>query len=341
MPPHKGPIVTPPGHPPIKLGKIGVLLVNLGTPDAPDAAAVRRYLREFLSDRRVVDYPRALWLPLLYGVILPIRAPRTAKLYQSIWRQKSDESPLRYYTRVQTEGVAARLQEDLHVTWAMRYGTPSIESRLEALQAEGCDRILVLPLYPQYAGSTTAAVVDEVARHLGRRAWQPTVRTAPPFYDEYGYIAALAASMRAHLPADAERVILSFHGIPERYFRNGDPYHCHCQKTARLLREEMGWDEAFAPLGFQSKFGREKWLEPSTESLVDAARADGIKQLAIAAPAFVADCIETLEEVDMGLREQFLAAGGEGFTAIPCLNDDEAFLDFLAGLITRELGGWQ
>ncbi|WOI53298.1 ferrochelatase [Parvularcula sp. LCG005] len=330
----------PASHPPVRLGRVGVLLVNLGTPDKADAASVRRYLREFLSDRRVVDYPRAFWLPVLYGVILNTRPAKTAKLYQSIWHEPTDESPLRYYTRGQAEGIAEILGTGVTVDWAMRYGNPSIGSRIDALKAEGCDRILVVPLYPQYSATTTATVVDAASAHLKTMAWQPALRIAPAFHDAPGYIAGLEASMRAHVPADAERVILSFHGIPERYFKAGDPYHCHCQKTARLLRERMGWSEQFAPLAFQSKFGPEKWLEPSTESLVVKAAEEGLKSIAIAAPAFVSDCIETLEEIGIQLRETFEEHGGKHLTAIPCLNTDPQFVEFLANFVQNELGGW-
>ena len=328
----------PGGHPEIRQGRVGVLLVNLGTPEGTDAASVRRYLAEFLSDRRVVDYPRWLWLPVLHGVILRVRPKKTGAAYAKIWRTESDESPLRYYTRAQAEGLKARLP-GVTVDWAMRYGRPAVAERLAALQTQGCDRILIVPLYPQYSATTTGTVVDAVADHLSTLPWQPAIRTLPPFFDEPAYIDALAASARAHA-GDAERVILSFHGLPQRYFAAGDPYHCHCQKTARLLREAMGWDEAFAPLGFQSKFGPEKWLEPSTQSLVETAAADGVKRLAVMAPAFVSDCIETLEEIGLGLAETFEAAGGERLTPIPCVNDDAAFLDALAGLVLRDLGGW-
>ena len=278
-------------------------------------------------------------MPVLHGIILNTRPKKTGAAYAKIWRTESDESPLRHYTRVQAEGVAARLPDGMRVDWAMRYGTPGIAETMTRMQAEGCDRILIVPLYPQYSATTTGTVGDAVARHLASVVWQPSVRTLPPFHDEPAYIDALAASARTHV-GDAEQVILSFHGLPQRYFRAGDPYHCHCQKTARLLREAIGWDEAFAPVGFQSKFGPEKWLEPSTESLVEKAAADGVKRLAVMAPAFVSDCIETLEEVGIGLAETFEAAGGERLVAVPCLNDDAAFLDALAALVRRELGGW-
>ena len=330
--------LLPRDHPAVREGRVGVLLVNLGTPEGTDASAVRRYLSEFLSDQRVVDYPRMVWMPVLHGVILRTRPRKTGAAYAKIWDRETDESPLRRHTRAQAEGVAARVP-GVQVEWAMRYGVPGIAETLGRMQAEGCDRVLVVPLYPQYSATTTGTVGDAVARYLEGVVWQPSVRTLPPFHDEPGYVGALAQSARAHV-GDAERVILSFHGLPQRYFRAGDPYHCHCQKTARLLREAMGWDEAFAPVGFQSKFGPEKWLEPSTESLVEKAAADGVRRLAVMAPAFVSDCIETLEEVGIGLAEAFEAAGGERLVAIPCLNGDEAFLDALAGLVRRELGGW-
>ena len=334
----------PDGHPAVRQGAVGVLLVNLGTPSAADAPAVRRYLAEFLSDRRVVDYPRAVWMPVLHGIILNTRPKKTAAAYAQVWDAETNESPLRRITREQTEGIAARLGASegtgLHVAFAMRYGEPGIAAEMARLQAAGCTRILIAPLYPQYSATTTGTVMDAAGRYLQGVPWQPAIRSLPAFHDEESYVGALAGSAKAHVPQDAERVILSFHGLPQRYLKAGDPYHCHCHKTARLLREAMGWDEAFAPLGFQSKFGPEKWLEPATEDLVTQAAADGVKRLAVIAPAFVADCIETLEEVGLGLAETFREAGGEELTAVPCLNTDEAWLDALAGLLRRELMGW-
>ena len=335
------PTALPDGHPAVRQGGVGVLLVNLGTPSAADAPAVRRYLREFLSDRRVVDYPRAVWLPVLHGIILNTRPKKTAAAYAEIWDAETNESPLRRITREQADGIAARLGgTGVRVAFAMRYGEPGIAAEMARLQAEGCTRILIAPLYPQYSATTTGTVMDAASRYLQGVPWQPALRSLPAFHDEPDYVRALAGSAKAHVPQDAERVILSFHGLPQRYLKAGDPYHCHCQKTARLLREAMEWDEAFAPLGFQSKFGPEKWLEPATEDLVKQAAADGIKRLAVMAPAFVADCIETLEEVGLGLAETFREAGGETLTAVPCLNTDEAWLDALAGLLRRELMGW-
>lgn len=330
----------PGDHPPVRWGRVAVVLVNLGTPEAAEPKAVRRYLREFLSDRRVVDYPRAVWFPILHGIILNTRPPRVAKLYRAVWNEASDESPLRHYTRLQAEGLQARLGDDVTVDFAMRYGVPALGDRIEALMAAGHDRILIAPLYPQYSATTTGTVIDRLGEVVRTMPWVPSLRTLPPFHDEKGYIDALEASVRRHLPDRPERIIISFHGIPQRYFDAGDPYHCHCQKTARLLRERFGWDEHFAPTGFQSQFGPEKWLEPSTESLVMKAAEEGLKDIAVIAPAFVSDCIETLEEIALGLAEVFEDKGGERLRAVPCLNDDSAFIDCLAGLAERELGGW-
>ena len=333
----------PDGHPPVAKEKVGVLLINLGTPDAPTAGAVRRYLREFLSDKRIVDLPRALWLPILHGVILNVRPAITARNYAKIWRKESNESPLRYYTREQANGLQAKLGDNIIVDWAMRYGTPSIKDRLSALKEAGATRIFALPLYPQYSATTTASVSDALFDAVKEMRWQPALRTAPPFHDDKAYIDALAAVTRrtfAGLDHTPERVVLSFHGIPQRYFDAGDPYHCHCQKTARLLRQEMGWTDEYAPLAFQSKFGREKWLEPAADEMIERLGANGVKNLAVIMPGFVADCIETLEEIDIAARESFIEAGGEKFTAIPCLNDAPEMIALLENIARRETAGW-
>jgi len=331
---------APADHKPVAFGKVGVLLVNLGTPEALTTEAVKVYLAEFLSDRRVVDYPAFLWQPVLRGVILNTRPSKTRDAYAKIWDQETNESPLRRYTREQSDKLTKLLPDDLVVDWAMRYGVPSMADRLTAMQEAGCDRILLLPLYPQYSATTTGTACDAAFKWAMSRSWQPALRTVPAFHDDSGLIEALAQSCRDHVKPETERLIISFHGLPQRYFEEGDPYHCQCQKTARLLRETMGWDEKFAPVSFQSKFGPEKWLEPSTESLVVQAAEEGLKNIAVITPGFVSDCIETLEEVAMELAEEFEEAGGEHLQAIPCLNSDDQFIEVLNQLVRRELGGW-
>ncbi|MEM9263556.1 MAG: ferrochelatase, partial [Pseudomonadota bacterium] len=298
----------PEGHPTVAKGKIGVLLVNLGTPDAPTASAVRRYLAEFLSDERIVDYPRAVWLPLLHGVILNVRPAKTAKAYASIWMNDTDESPLRRHTRELSENVGERLSghDDVMVDWAMRYGTPAVDDRIKALQAAGCDRIVVLPLYPQYSSTTTASVNDAVFKTLQNLKWQPALRIVPAFHDHAGYIDAVSASLEkaiASVDWEPDRVVLSFHGVPQRLLTEGDPYHCQCAKSARLIREKMGWTEEFAPITFQSRFGPEKWLGPATDETIDQLAEQGIKNIVVVTPGFVADCLETLEEIGMEAAE--------------------------------------
>ena len=332
----------PAGHPTVAAPKAGLLLVNLGTPDAAEPGAVRRYLAEFLSDERIVDLPRALWLPVLHGIILNVRPAATARNYAKVWRAESNESPLRYYTRMQAEKLAAKIG-GARVDWAMRYGHPSVASKLEAMKAEGCERILVVPLYPQYSATTTASVADAVFDAVKRMRWQPAIRMAPAFHDEAAYIEALAQVTRRHLSSldfAPERIVLSYHGLPQRYFEAGDPYHCHCAKTSRLLREKMGWTEEFAPMAFQSKFGREKWLEPATDESIRTLASNGVKKLAVIMPGFVSDCIETLEEIAIAGRETFLEAGGEAFSAIPCLNDSPEAVSMLEIIARRETAGW-
>lgn len=335
-----------PEHPPISLGRIGVLLVNLGTPDSTSIPDIRRYLSEFLSDRRVIEVNPILWKLILHGVILRFRPPKTAEAYRAIWMEETDESPLRYYTRATAEALRARLDpagDALRVDWAMRYGNPSIRSRMAALQDEGCDRILVLPMYPQYAASTTATVVDEVGRHLAAARWQPTLRTVPPFHDDPAYIEAVAAGITAHLATldwEPEVILASFHGLPKRYLMMGDPYHCHCAKTARLLRERLGLDGDRLRLTFQSRFGREEWLRPYTDETLAALGASGVRRLAVVTPGFVADCVETLEEIAMQGRESFEHAGGTHYTVVPCLNAGEGAIGLYETLVRRELAGW-
>lgn len=333
----------PADHPPVRPGRIGVLLVNLGTPDAPTASAVRRYLAEFLSDPRIVELPRALWLPILHGIILNVRPAATARNYARIWLEAENESPLRYYTRRQAT-LADADNDEIMIDWAMRYGAPSIAERMEALKTAGADRILIVPLYPQYSATTTGSVHDAVFDAVKAMRWQPALRIAPAFHDDPAYIDALAAVTKRRLDAlgwTPDRVIMSFHGLPERYFLAGDPYHCHCQKTARLLRDKMGWPEEFAPLAFQSKFGRDKWLEPATDAMIGDLAANGVKKVAVIMPGFISDCIETLEEIAIAGRETFESAGGEHFDAIPCLNDAPETIALLQQIIARETAGWR
>lgn len=334
----------PINHPAVKAGGVGVLFVNLGTPEAPTAHAVRRYLAEFLSDRRVVDYPRLVWLPILHGVILNVRPAKSARAYAKIWTPEG--SPLRRHTRAAAEALAARggLRRDgVRVDWAMRYGAPSVRERIDALKEAGCDRLLVIAMYPQYSQSTSASVADAAFEALQQMNWQPALRIAAPWHDHPAYIAALKAGAEAHFATlgwAPERVILSFHGTPKRHLAEGDPYFCHCAKTARLIREAMGWSEDFAPLAFQSRFGREEWLTPAADAMIRDLAAKGVRRLAVMTPGFVADCLETLEEIAIGGAEIFHAAGGDKFAAIPCLNDSPAMIDLLEALTRREAAGW-
>jgi ferrochelatase len=336
----------PPDHPAVASGSIGVLLVNLGTPDGHDTAAVRRYLAEFLSDRRVIELTPWLWKPILHGVILRTRPARAAEAYHKIWHQETNESPLRYYTRRQAEQLGERLRERdgrVIVSWAMRYGNPSIADQITALQSLGCDRLLVVPLYPQYSASTTATVNDRVFNTLKTLRWQPALRCLPPYYDNPAYIDAIARSIEQRLAAEEQRpevILASFHGLPQEYFDKGDPYYCHCAKTTRLLRERLGMDERQLRMAFQSRFGPRKWLQPYTDKTLRALARDGVRHIAVVMPGFAADCLETLEEMGIQNRELFLGQGGERYDVIPCLNDSEAGIAMLHSLVTQDLGGW-
>ncbi|HVX91848.1 MAG TPA: ferrochelatase [Xanthobacteraceae bacterium] len=335
----------PAGHPAVAFGRIGVLLVNLGTPDATDYWSMRRYLKEFLSDRRVIEVNRVLWWFLLNVVILTVRPRRRGRDYEKIWNRERDESPLMTITRAQTEKLAAALasHSNVVVDWAMRYGNPPIAARLEALVAQGCERILLVPLYPQYAAATTATVCDEAFRALMRMRRQPTLRVAAPYYDDPDYIAAVANSIEtglAKLPFRPEVILASFHGIPQEYFDKGDPYHCHCAKTARLVRERLGLDESRFLMTFQSRFGRAEWLKPYTDATVKALAERGVKNLAVVTPGFATDCLETLEEIAGENAEIFRHAGGENFAAIPCLNDSDGGMQVIRKVVVRELQGW-
>jgi ferrochelatase len=325
-------------HPPIPAAKIGVLLINLGTPDAPEVRAVRRYLAEFLSDRRVIEIHPFAWKPILHGIILRTRPKKSAEAYNQVWTNEG--SPLRAIAHRQAEALRHRMP-DLSVHYAMRYGNPGIAAALTNMSREGCTRILAAPLYPQYCAATTATANDAVFAALAGMRWQPALRTLPPYYDDPLYIGALTKSLRRQLAAldfEPERLLLSFHGMPVRTLELGDPYHCHCQKTARLVAEALGRKVEVA---FQSRFGRAKWLEPATDATLANYGRQGVKSVAIAAPGFSADCIETLEELGIRGRRTFTEAGGDKFALLDCLNDSPEGMDMLTELIGRELAGWR
>lgn len=335
----------PKDHPPVKPRKTGVMLVNLGTPDATDYWSMRRYLSEFLSDKRVIEWPSAVWQPILQGIVLSRRPQKSGAAYDEIWNREKNESPLRTFTRSQSEQLAAALSEHthIHVDWAMRYGNPSIESVLTNMMDAGCDRIVMFPLYPQYSATTTATVNDKFFEALTKRRFQPATRVVPAYYDEPVYIEALARSIENHMSTldfEPEVVIASYHGIPQSYFKKGDPYHCHCHKTTRLLRERLGWSESKLITTFQSRFGPEEWLQPYTDKTVEAMGKNGVKSIAVFNPGFVSDCLETLEEIAGEAGEIFHEAGGENFTHIPCLNDSPEGMAVIESLVRRELSGW-
>jgi ferrochelatase len=316
---------------------IGVLLINLGTPDAPEARAVRRYLAEFLSDPRVVEIPPIAWKPILHGIILRTRPRKSAEAYNQIWTNEG--SPLRVIAHRQAEALGERLP-DVSVHYAMRYGNPGIAAALDRMVDEGCTRILAAPLYPQYCAATTATANDAVFAALARMRVQPALRILPPYYDDPLYIAALKSNLSrqlAALPFEPEKLLLSFHGMPQRTAELGDPYHSHCLKTAQLLSEALGHD---VDVAFQSRFGRAKWLEPATDATLAAYPGAGINKIAVATPGFSADCLETLEELGIRGRETFLTAGGSDFALLDCLNDSVESIDMLKALIRRELEGW-
>jgi ferrochelatase len=333
-------------HPQVSCGAVGVLLVNLGTPDATDARSVRHYLREFLHDKRVIEEDTITWKFVLNAIILPLRPGRKGLDYEKIWNREKNESPLKTITRSQADKLSAGLAfrgRPVVIDWAMRYGNPSMRSRLAALASQGCDRILVVPLYPQYAAATSATVGDEAFRALMKMRWQPALRIAPPYYDDPVYIDALAVSMEAHLatlPFVPEVILASFHGIPRDYFDKGDPYYCHCAKTTRLLRQRLRLDDGRLMMTFQSRFGRAEWLKPYTDATVKGLPARGVKNLAVITPGFSADCLETLEEIAGENAEYFRHAGGENFAAIPCLNDSEPGMRVIETVVRRELQGW-
>ena len=334
----------PPDHPKIKPPKVGVLLLNLGTPDSPDYWPMRRYLGEFLSDRRVIETNPVFWQLILQGIILNVRPQKSGANYRKIWDNEANDSPLRVISRRQAQKLQAALGDKVIVDFAMRYGNPSTEERLAGLLAQGCYRILVCPLYPQYSATTTATANDAVFAALKRLRWQPALRTLPPYFETPEYIAALSDSIAAGvaaLPFKPDLVLTSYHGMPVEYLINGDPYYCDCLKTTRLVRERLGWSEDFLRVTFQSRFGPAEWLKPYTaDTLMELGRDK--KKVALVAPAFSVDCIETLEELAITGREQYVHAGGnhDDYAYIPCLNDSAGGMTMLEAVVRRELGGW-
>lgn len=324
--------------------RVGVLLVNLGTPDTADAKGVRVYLREFLSDPRVIENQGLLWKLILNGIILVVRPSRKARDYQRIWNTEKNESPLKTITRAQAEKLGQALDgSQIVVDWAMRYGNPSIRERIKALIAQGCDRMLIVPLYPQYSAATTATVCDEASRVLQELRAQPAVRFAPAWPVDPTYIEALASSITTHLATLSfrpETIVASFHGMPQAYVDKGDPYYAQCAATTRALRERLGFDEKRLMLTFQSRFGNDEWLQPYTDKTIEGLARSGVRRIAVVTPGFAADCLETLEEIAQENAEIFKHNGGEQFSFIPCLNDSDAGMDVIRQLVMRELQGW-
>lgn len=337
----------PTDHPKIKPAKIGIVLANLGTPDATDYWSMRRYLSEFLSDKRVVDYSAWLWQPLLQGIILTRRPFSSGAAYRSIWNNELNESPLLTTTRLQANAVKKEIEltygDNVIVDFAMRYGNPSTGSVIKKLKDQGVEKLVFFPLYPQYAGPTTATANDEAFRTLMKMNWQPSIRTVPAYFDNPLYINALANSVKKKyksLEKKPDILVCSYHGVPVRYLMEGDPYHCQCQKTTRLLKEALGWEDTNIKTTFQSKFGPEKWLQPYTVEEVARLAEAGKKNIAIMSPAFSSDCVETLEEINEEIFESFEEAGGETFTYIECLNDSDDHIKMMMGILKNELSGW-
>ena len=337
----------PNAHPKVKFGKTGVLLANLGTPDGTDYWSMRKYLSEFLSDRRVIDYSPWLWQPLLQLIILTKRPFSSGAAYKTIWNNEENESPLLTITRDQTlkleKKLKAKFGDNIEIDFCMRYGNPSTKAKLDSLIKTGCNKIIFLPLYPHYAGATSASATDSLYRALMQATWQPTLRVIEPYFQHPKYIEILSNSIetaykKAKIKPDV--LVSSYHGVPKRYLTQGDPYHCQCQKTTRLIKEKLGWSNKDIITTFQSKFGPEEWLQPYTVKKVAELAQDGMRNIAVIAPAFSSDCIETLEEINEEIKDSFLSAGGKNFTYIPCLNSSEPHIDFLTQLISENGSGW-
>ncbi len=333
----------PEEHPTIPKSKIGVLLINLGTPDNTDYFSMRRYLNEFLSDKRVIEIPSYIWQPILKMFILTFRPKKSGNLYKKIWNKDLNESPLRTMTRKQTELIKFSFNKETKIYWAMRYGNPSIKDKIQEMQKEGCTRILIFPLYPQYSATTTATVMDKVFEKLQRTRWQPTIRTVPPFYDNKVYINTLVKIIKNHLLKlswKPDALLCSFHGIPKKYFEKGDPYHCHCAKTTRLIKEKLKNNIKNVEICFQSRFGPQEWLQPYMQDKFKELISRNMKKICVIAPSFVSDCLETLEEIKMEGKEDFIGQGGEKFSYISCINDDKNAKNMFVEIIKRELSGW-
>ena len=334
-------------HPAVPPARVGIVLANLGTPDGTDYWSMRRYLNEFLSDRRVIEWSPWLWQPILKLIVLSKRPFSSGEAYRGIWNNEADESPLMTITRDQTSALRARMEarfgDGVRVDFCMRYGNPSTDSVIRKMVRDGCERIIFFPLYPQYAAATTGTANDSAFKTLQALRWQPSIRTVPAYYDHPAHIEALARSVEAAYEGFEERptaLVASYHGLPQSYFHKGDPYHCHCQKTSRLMRERLGWEEGALHTTFQSRFGPEEWLQPYTVEYVAKLAREGHKRIAIMAPGFSSDCVETLEEINEEIKEAFEHAGGEHFHYIPCLNDEEAHIDMIEQIVLSEAQGW-
>lgn len=335
----------PPGHPPVASRKTGVLLINLGTPEATTYWPMRRYLKEFLSDARVIETNRVLWWFILNLVILSFRPTKSGHAYGQIWNREKNESPLKTFTRAQADKLRDALGRSgkLVVDWAMRYGQPPVAERVKAMKEQGCDRIVLFPLYPQYSAATTATALDKVYGQLMTMRWQPMIRVVPPYFEHPAYIAAVADSLKEHLGSldwTPDRILVAFHGLPREYLDKGDPYHCQCQKTARLLREKLGTSKEQMQIVFQSRFGKAEWLKPYAQDTVEALPMQGVKNLVMISPGFASDCVETLEELAIGLKQTFLEKGGANFSVVPCLNDSLRSIQMLHTIANDELAGW-
>ena len=337
--------MLPADHPAVIGGKIGVLIMNLGTPEGTSYWPMRRYLKEFLSDPRVIEANRALWWVILNMIILTFRPTKSGHAYEQIWNHEKGESPLKTITRSQAEKLGELFKSNprIVVDWGMRYGLPPVKDRIEQLKSQGCDRIVLFPLYPQFSATTSATALDKCYDALKTMRWQPAIRTVPAYHDDPAYIDALAASLKAHIKTltfKPEVIVASFHGLPKKYLLRGDPYHCHCHKTARLLREAMGMQQGDLIITFECRFGSEEWLQPYTDKTIEKLASDGVKNIVVITPGFSSDCVETLEEIAIGVKESFEEHGGENFSVVPCLNDSDVSIKMLKKLVDRELLGW-